>query len=427
MHGEPEDIQCYAFGDSVLVTYLENIPDTREFVRQSFWVFNHSADSADLDILGNHLLSGVTRTADNRHFYYYIDEENKKNELRAFNGQQPDSVFVVLRSSDLRGELLAVINDKNLSVISFDTRTHELHVLELSGPDLLRHLKYQLDYDLSFYYKGAFAVLSEHSLPTVAAGSADFKLYKTDRTISITIDQNKFGKSSRTEIITLDLDHPGKPDVKHIRAQKREIFRSFLSNDTLYRVAISRKKIAFTSHDVSSGRTLSTLTIGHEGETSKTKVTKRLGHLGEIARDEDIEKFMATSGNFFPSIFKWDARFGGTEVVIGSYIYSNNTGSGTGGLGLGRMISYHHPSTSTQSAEPIGVSKYFLLVKDGQQYKVDTSVLGSSISKLIDTCELGVNDETKITAKAYANLKTRIIAVYSIPNQKRLSIVEFKK
>ncbi len=421
-----EDIQCYAQGDSVLVTFLEQIPRTTDFFRQSYWIFNDRADTVDLDFLENHVLSGVTH-AGGDHFYYYIHEKEKQRELRAITGSRPDTTLVILPSGELKGDILAVINDVNLYVCSFEPRVNQFHIIEVNGKTVVRKTSFEFPYDLSYYYTSSFGVFSRNALPTAAGGSAEFKLYKRGDLFMITIDQNRFGGSTRTDIITLDINEPGKPDIKYIEAPRKNQFRSFLSNNILYRAAITRRHIDFTMFDVVSGHDEGSLRITTSDKSAKEKVTTRLGHLAEISRTEELGTMMATSGNFFPSIVKWDVDQGSDEVMIANYIYSHNTGSGTGGFGLGRMISYHHPATFTQMAEPIGVSKYIHLRRNGNRYELETKTAGSVIDR-IDDYEIALSTEKhKTEAKAYINTPTGIVAIYAVPTLGKIAVVSFQK
>jgi hypothetical protein len=180
--------------------------------------------------------------------------------------------------------------------------------------------------------------------------------------------------------------------------------------------------------DVVSGKAVGSLRITTSDKSAKEKVTTRLGHLAEIHRGEELGTMMGMSGNFFPSIVKFDPEQGGSEVLIGNYIYSLNTGSGTGGFGLGRMITYHHPAAFTQTAEPIGISKYIHLTKKGNQYELESKSTGRSVIDRIDDYDLILSSQqNKPEAKAYIDTGRKIIAVYAVPVLKKIVIVAFDK
>jgi hypothetical protein len=424
---QAEDIQCYVQGDSLLVTYLEQIPATSEYTRSAFWIYNNRTDTAALDALGNHLLSGTTRDG-SKQYYYYVEEKNKEKSLMAFTGTSPDSTFEVLPKEKITGELLAIISERQLFVITYNRYHEELVVNIIKGKNRVLRLNYKMPFDIAYYYGSSYAIFNPWSLPNPAAGSAEFKIYKSARQIDISIDQAKFGRSSRTEIISLPLVPGAVPMVRQIKGPKRINFRSFLMGDTLYRAAITRARIDFTYYNIESGNTLGALRIMPDDKLENEVITSRLGHLAEVKREEKLSTFVQTSGNFFPSVFAYSNLYR-PEVAIGSYILSDNTGTGSGGLGLGRMIGCQYPTSFTVAREPEGVSKYFHLVQRQNGFEFETSENRRSVIDRIDDYELSQVSlyQTAFGSKSYINLEAQVIAIYYLPALKKIVVMSFSK
>jgi hypothetical protein len=423
-----EDIQCYKYGsDSLLITYVEQIPETTDYTRSAFWIHNNQADTITLDLLNNHFLSGTTYS-NGKQYYYYIDEKNKERKLMAFTGAPKDSVIEVLPKEKLTGDLLGVINEQQLFVVTYNPSGEKLTVNIIEGKDPISTLTYQMPFDISFYYGSSYSIFNSWLLPNTAGGSAEFKLYKTNRAINITIDKPKFGKSSRTEIISLPLVEGAKPSVRYIKGPKRVNFRSFLMGDTLYRAVATRKNIDFTFYNVTSGNLTGSLRIGANDKKAQEFITTRLGHLSIIHREETLAAFMQASGNFFPSVFAFDNIYR-PEVAIGSFILSDNTGSGSAGFGLGRMIAYQHPTAITIAREPEGVSKYFHLLQRQSGFQFEDAENRRSVMDRIDDYELSQVSlyQTQFGSKSYINLEDRVVAVYYLPAAKKIAVMSFSK
>ena len=422
------DFQCYAQRDSVLIVFLEEIPSSNEYERHAYWLQGNRLDSAALDVLENRFLSGTSR-AKGEQYYYFVAEKEKHKSLMAFTDAKPDSVFEVLSSDNLKHDLLTIINDNNLFIVVYNPDNLELKVQEVNGNRIVRERVYKTPYNLSYFYSASFAVFQPAYLPTVAGGSAEFKIYKRGDKILMTIDEPKFGKTSRTEILTFDLANSGEPKVNVIGAPTRELFRTYLDNDTLYRAFISRKSVGIQAIDLASGKAFSTIQINVRDEVAgKTQVSTRLGHLATLHRNDNLSSFMQTAGNFFPSIVKYGAMDGGREIVVGSYIFSENTGAGTGGLGLGRMIGYQHPATFSASAEPEGISRYFHLMRNSGSFTIDSSE-NTSVADRIDSYELAQSTSQKVEfgSKTYINLKNEVIGIYYLPQFRKITIVSYQK
>jgi hypothetical protein len=422
-----EDIQCYVYGDSLLVTYLEEIPSTSEYTRLAFWVYNNQADTATLDALGNHLLSGTNHTG-GKQYYYFLEEKNKEKSLMAFTSTSPDSVFEVVPKEKLAGEMLAIISENQLFVITYNRYREDLIVTIINGKEIVASFTYKMPFDIAYYYGNSYAIFTKWSLPNTAAGSAEFKIYKSEQEITITIDQTKFGKSSRTDIISLPLVEGTTPIVRHIKGPKRLNFRSFLMGDTLYRAAITRNNIDFTFFNIESGNSLGALRITRDEKFQNEVVTTRLGHLSQVQRNENMATFIQTSGNFFPSIFAYNNSHR-PEVAIGSYVLSDNTGTGSAGFGLGRMIGCQYPTSFTTAREPEGVSKYFHLVQRQNAFKFEDSENRRSVIDRIDDYELSQVSlyQTDFQSKSYINLEDQVISVYYLPALKKIVVMSFSK
>jgi hypothetical protein len=427
VQAEVADLQCYTQGDSILLVFLENIPDTKEFERHAYWLYNNRLDTVNLDVLDNRFLTGTSRHAD-KQYYYFVDKHESRERLMAFSNAYADSTFQILSADQMKGDLLAIIQDGDLFVISYEPEKQRLTIKQIKGETIVSARSYHTAYNLSFYYLGSIGVFERNDLPGVANGSAEFKIYKRGNKLFITIDQPKFGKSSRTEVLTFDLETDGDADIKIVPADKKALFRSYLDNDTLYRVKINRKQVKIEAIELTSGKTVAKATLKADDPASDSmRISTRLGHLSQLHRNDNLVTFIQTSGNFFPSIVKYNGMDGGSEIVVGSYIYSENTGAGTGGFGLGKMIGYHHPSAYKLSSEPQGISRYFHLVNTGSGLAFETG--DYSVADRLDSYELRqiVESQLVVGVKGYVNLPRDVVAIYHLPDFKKISIISFSK
>jgi hypothetical protein len=379
--GKVDDVQAFAVGDSVFLTYME------KGQKKGYWIdATGAADYYLLNQVSVDPFSGIEKHQDTT-FFYVFSEHNKQLMLRVLKQASAGGPISTTRKSfDIRGELVATNCDKKqllivvyvknpgrLEIMQF-TRGAQAKTIELPVPATLRR------------NSGSAAFITQNSLTTIQQGCAPLKIFPQGNTLTLTFDDDRFVTGeSKTFIMKLDLD-TGTNTRDSIQGPDYHKFTSVCVKDTLYRLTKANDYLELNVYDVKSGKVLYTSRIENEKSLRERKVFQRNGENAEVGYNSLYELI---SRDGLPSIIA-EKTGADTRLVAGTFYSSKTASMPVGFTPLALLVAAAASALDLALQERPGLSWYFAFdgsVRNGFSIK-NVEDLQPSLRQIIDRYEI---------------------------------------
>lgn len=426
--GWMRDFQLVSAGDSVLFSYVHAGEAGK--MKVSKWIRNDGTLNNTFfaqDILAIARSKGRT-------YYYYIDEVEKQEVIRAI---VYDST--VNRVRDLpgyvpvEGMLVDVFMDENPVIITYQRKENKIVIRKIIGMDIIHERKFIPPVDLSDYASRSSPpeFYSVESQLNTFKGDSKVRFYWYDRLYVSVDDVYVPSRSASRDRKTHVFAFNGADSVEHRVFPIETIhgFRSFVLDGMLFRSMTSRREFVLTVYDLETGAQLAADTI--EREQSDFNVYIRSGKKNEIQRDGSSRRMMGSSSMHVPLLIVHRAVEGG-EYIIQWGTYFNEKGmGGPGGLGPtpAGFLAMLTVTAMKQMAERPGLSVYFY-----SQWRRDGTFVAHKdtvglLREDIDNYEIEMASEKKgdLHYKGYIDHNGGVVAVYYLVKQDKARLVYFER
>ncbi|HTJ53208.1 MAG TPA: hypothetical protein VL443_27325 [Cyclobacteriaceae bacterium] len=423
----------------------DNIESIQSFTsRENIYLFLNEADSVNkayqikpdgthkqltFDRIENTLLVGVKDYSDSSLFYYLL---GKKQDIKliamTYNYTTGKSRWLE-EEIKIDGQVVGVSNDEMFSIIYYQRNPNQFKVIQLKGLEIENEKSFDLPMSLSIDYK-YITYIRDYTLPTIADGSAKYKLYKKDQQLIFSIDYTLVESTSvdpQTTVITFDLQN-GEQTLKSYPAKTNDFFRSFVRHNSLYRSAMSKNKFELEILKISNGEILQKKELQRDTALKRTYVYLKDGKSQRINKHETLYDMMKNSVSAEPSVIALPTNDTCRTTIVWSTYYANeniiNITAPTNinqDIGILRMAGTvkHGPK------KPTSLRRYFYLSANCH-HEFETEGNVKSKRETIDEYEIA-QDKKKIfyTDRACFNFQNNIIALYFSEKQSKITLVKF--
>ena len=423
----------------------DNIESIQSFTtRENIYLFFNEADSVNkayqikpdgmfkqfiFETVENALLVGVKDYVDSSLFYYLT---GKKQDLKltamAYHYNTGKSRWLN-EEIKIEGQVVGVSNDEMFSIIYYQKNSNAFKIIQLKGFEVENEKSFDLPMSLSTDYK-YISYIRDYTLPTIADGSAKYKLYKRDQQLIFSIDYTLVESTSvdpQTTVITFDLES-GEQTLKSYPAKTNDFFRSFVRHSSLYRSAMSKNKFELEILRMSNGEILQKKELQRDTVLKRTYVYLKDGKTQRMNKHETLYDMMKNSVSSEPSVIALPTSDTCRTTIVWSTYYANeniiNISAPTSinqDIGILRMAgtAKHGPK------KPTSVRRYFYLSANcHHEFESEGNV--KSKRETIDEYEIS-QDKKKIfyTDRACFNFQNNIIALYFSEKQSKITLVKF--
>jgi hypothetical protein len=381
-----DDIQAFAVGDSVFLTYFDRN------VRKTFWIDEMGKKS---QVFMNHVTDirfcGIQKTADSI-FYYYLKEGEDKL-LRLYALKQASSggggVYSGGKAVTLYGDVMGINTDETgLIISSYIKKSNRLELISLKRGARTGFVDLQMPEDFQRFAKSS-GFIQAVGLNTVAQGAARTKMYLEGSSVVITVDEDVFGNANgATKIIRIDLE-TGRHVIRSIPDPNHYRFSSFYNQGKLYQFASSEKVYEWYVYDIETGKTLYQKKLTQD-ESLRDKMTFHRNAefpdvwYGSLYALIALHQDLSLTVEMIPN---------SADVRIVAGTFSNNKGVATaGGMSpLGILVGLVVANVVNQLEPPPGIQNYFYLrgnAEKGFELEPAQGNQTPSVRQIIDQYEI---------------------------------------
>jgi len=428
-----DDIQAFAVGDSVFLTYFDRN------VRKTFWIDGAGKKS---QLFMNHVpdirFCGIQKTADSIFYYYLKEGEDKLLRLNALKqASGGGGVYSGGKAVTLYGDVMGVNTDETGLIIGcYIKKSNRLEIISLKRGVRTGFVDLQMPDDFHRFAKSS-GFMQKAGLNTIAQGAARTKLYLEGSSVLITVDEDVIGiGNGATKIIRVDLE-TGKHVIHNIPDPNHYRFSSFYHDGKLYQFASSEKVYEWYVYDIETGKTLYQKKLTQD-ESLRDKMTFHrnaefpdvwYGSLyGLIALHQDLSLTVEMIPN------SADVR-----IVAGTFSNSKGVATAGGMSPVGILVGLVVANVVNQLEPPPGIQNYFYLrgnAEKGFELEPAQDNPSPSVRQVIDQYEISQTSAVPkgkekwswyLQDKGYLALEDGALGIYreKRKNEKKLILLKY--
>ena len=413
-----DDIQAFAVGDSVFLTYFD------QNVRKTFWIDGVGKKS---QLFMNHVpdirFCGIQKTADSIFYYYLKEGEDKLLRLNALKqASGGGGVYSGGKAVTLYGDVMGINTDETgLIISSYIKKSNRLEIISLKRGARTGFVDLQMPEDFHRFAKSS-GFMQAAGLNTIAQGSARTKLYLEGSSVLITIDEDVIGKGNgATKIIRVDLE-TGKHVIHSIPDPNHYRFSSFYHDGKLYQFASSEKVYEWLVYEIETGKILYQKKLVRDDSVREKRIFNRNAETPEVRYGslyvlmelhQDLSLMVETMSN------STDVR-----IVAGTFENSKGMSGPVGVFPLGIFVGMVVANMVNQLEPPPGIQNYFYLRGNAEKgFELETAQdnPSPSVRQVIDQYEISQTSAVPkgkekwswyLQDKGYLALKNGALGIY---------------
>lgn len=432
-NGRVEDVQLINFNDSIFLSY--RVPDMANEFQSKLILPDGTVEFIKANELAGQLICGVTTLSRQQKNFYFLEQKRNtvilkvlqldfKNKFRSLLPEQVILNGKFLGAHEEQGDLLIYTTEKNKFTIKM-TRLHNLTSLE--------ERNYKLSVDLSNYKNTDIAFFEENEFLGAVKAAGKVKIILKARTIDILIDEphNEYEEQERmykTTFISIDKES-GESTIKMFPEFEKTNFRSFISDQYLFRTKNTFEKLVLQVFDHTTGQQVLTKTILFEKTLNRKLVYFREGRGNKVSKIESLGHMIKVSYMCSPFVtVSKDSSSSNFIMTWGTYYDDNGMQAAVSSNPLLGLMIVAVGTAIRQLSDGPGISRYFYLTgnpANGFDFASDAIV--NTIKEKIDLYEMDQQGlKINFWYKGYFDLNRNVMAVYQISSGK-LFVVKFNK
>ncbi len=433
--GKISNIQSYIMRDTILLSVDTSDPKFQTDIKR-FYLVGPDGNSKQFNttLIGNSPLCGISRY-DNDHYLYYLSGKRKNLILKAMlHNATDDALKLAEKEIEIGGALIGTWNDNGLFLIVYDKFSNQLKVLRINKMDVQSEKVFDLPFDFSKDYKG-LSYIPESRFTSFSQASSKFKIYKIKNELILTVDLTltELATKSQTTVVIINIES-GEQTVKRFADNQLTYFRSFISNNKLYKASVSKNYFLLRIHDLATDSLIGKNDIVRDTTFKEIFVYRRIGADFRISHHkETLYSMMKTSTACLPSVVVTQEDSCNVSVIWGTY-FNDKGVYYPGGLlitnPIAGIIDIVATNAIMQMREPPGISRYFYVENNCDRPAEVVENKNVPLRQLIDDYEISLDLKRVFSDyKGYFDYQNGGIGLYQghRDDKNKLTLIKFDK
>lgn len=409
------DIQGYALGDSIFLTYYNAFAKKSENFCAAIITPEGKRISLILPELYKKTLLAATHSGDSLCIYYVDKDKNAPIALII-----DKTTFVKkLRVMNIpnEGVIKAAFVDSNMFLTfikAIDKSSGTLSFLEVRNGLVVGRKEFPVMEEMNAFVKLKTTVISPESVVRAEDAIGQIKIYPRGNFYNVTLE---YPEEKRSTYIVLTLNKStGTVDRWKFQKGLHEDFTSFLAGNKLVTVT-NKADLEVAIYDVEKRQLADSFLISRKSEVSKEEGTYRDDMGNYVTNKYPVKKIVKAPGTVFVAAYEADSQL---TLKLGTHQIRTPYFPVVSGLGLAVQLMTAMVSIGISAQHQDSLDQYFYLAWNGNSY---TYVAKPALAdRVMDEFESTSN----ISYKAYLNAATTTYGIYKFSYDK-LWILTFKR